>query len=552
VKLAFLVACARPYAGRLALVAAVAIAGSLTALAVPWLAGQVLGGVIAGGVDRAGTGIVLLVGALVGTAFASASAAILSAATSSRILADLRAATHRHVQSLPMAFHDSNRTGDLIALMTYEVNNLGEFLSSTLARVPAMVVTAAGAIALLFLIDPSLALIVPLVMPVAFVALKYAGRRMRRMGEDMCRAEADLIVLAERDLEMLPAIKSFAVEQRQDDAYRQQAEAARALQFSYARLNAILSPAVALVASLAVVALVVLGGEGLSQAQRTPAELFSFLLYAALLTRPAGELADLYGKFQWARGTLERLESVLSEPAEPGYAMPAIPGRSRGEIRFEGVSFTYPGRQQTLVDVDLFVKAGDVVALVGENGAGKSTLINLLFRFYQPDAGRILIDGQDIAGIQVQALRRQIGLVPQRALMFDGTVRENIAFGLVDPFDPRIEQAAKLAQAEEFIASLSEGYETRIGDHGVRLSGGQRQRIVLARALVTDPPILVFDEATSMYDLDAELAFVEACGTALAGRTVLIVTHRPASLALADRVVEMQAGRIVPPAVSAQ
>lgn len=251
-----------------------------------------------------------------------------------------------------------------------------------------------------------------------------------------------------------------------------------------------------------------------------------------------------YGEVQSARGTLERLQSVLREDVEPGYSRTIALPAARGDLSFAGVDFSYPGRDQVLRDVSLHIEAGEKVALVGGNGAGKTTLVNLLLRFCDPDRGTIRLDGQDIALIQVQDLRRRIGVVPQRAALFNDTIRAIIAFGLEDASDDQIVAAAQLAQAHAFISALPQGYATQIGDDGVRLSGGQQQRISLARALVKDPPILIFDEATSMFDLDGELAFIEASAHALAGRTVLLITHRPASLAIADRIISVERGSV--------
>ena len=262
------------------------------------------------------------------------------------------------------------------------------------------------------------------------------------------------------------------------------------------------------------------------------------------MSRPVGALAHVYGQIQTAHGTLARLQSVLGQSVEPGYGSLGRLSEARGSISFKGVTFAYPRRDPTLRGVDLDIRPGEVIALTGSNGAGKSTLIKLLLRYYEPAQGDICVDGRNIRSFNISDLRRQIGLVGQHVQLFNGTIRANIAYGKDDATDDEIEAAARLVQSWEFITELPQGLDTEIGDHGVRLSGGQRQRVALARALVKNPPILMLDEATAMYDLEGESAFIAACGTALKGRTVILITHRSASLPMADRTVCVHHGKI--------
>jgi subfamily B ATP-binding cassette protein MsbA len=242
---------------------------------------------------------------------------------------------------------------------------------------------------------------------------------------------------------------------------------------------------------------------------------------------------------------MRRLMHALDEEPEPPPNVGTVLPKVRGEIRFEGVSFGYPGRPPALQGLHFHIAAGETVAITGPNGAGKSTLSHLLARLHKPGEGRITIDGADIATVSLASLRSQIGIVPQHVLLFNATVRENIAYGRVDATDVQIEAAARAARAHDFIGGLPAGYDTVIGDQGVRLSGGQRQRIALARALLKDPPILILDEATAMFDPEGEREFLEACRDLLATRTVLLITHRPAPLAMADRTIRLEGGRVV-------
>ncbi|WP_379923382.1 ABC transporter ATP-binding protein [Erythrobacter sp. R86502] len=527
------------YRSELTVIGGLSLCTSLATLTLPWLAAQLAAGIFGYAALNMGATLTLLGAALVGLAVTSILIAFLSEQASGKILAGLRREAYAHIQAMPISFHDSSRQDDLFALMSYEVQYLSTFLTATLAQLPAMAMTAVGAVILMFLIDPAMALLVPALVVVFYVGTRLLSRRLRIMGSAVRQAEMEVFAHAGADLEMLPAIKAFAVEDVHAARYAAAIERARKLRLTQSRITAFIGPSVTLIAALGAIGVLVTGNAGIAAGTRTPGELFAFLFYAALLTRPVGSLAGTYGSYQLARGALGRLETVLALPPEPGYAQTQRLGRANGGIAFEQVDFAYPARTPVLKGFDLAIAPGEIVALTGANGVGKSTVVNLLLRFYEPEAGRITLDGIDITSLDVKALRRQFGFVPQRPLLLDTTIAENIAFGLPDPDPAKLERAAKMAQAWDFITALPEGFATRIGDDGVRLSGGQRQRIALARALLRDPPIYIFDEATSMYDLDGEAAFVEECITELAGRTVIIITHRPASLALAHRIITL-------------
>jgi len=538
-QMRMILALARPHARALALVAALTLASSATTLTIPWLAAGLAGKLIAAGPVGTARLVGLLAGAFVVSAILASAVQIISGDTAARILADLRARLYDHLQSLPLGWHVSHRQGDVLALMTGEIGHLGTFLTATLVGVPPLLLTAAGAAVLMLRIDASLALLVPLLVPVYVVLLKLVGRRLRDLAAREQDADAQVLALAEDNLGAIAAIKSFAREDAESARYRRRVESACRFAVRLGRIQSVVEPVSTLVASLGALGLLVAVGSHLHQGRLSGQELFAFLFYAALLTRPISALAETWGQVQVTRGTLSRMASVLAAAPEPGYAMPVALPPVRGDIRFEQVDFAYPGRSCVLRGFDLAVGAGEKVAILGDNGVGKSTLIALLLRLYECQAGRITVDGHDISRVRVQDLRESIALVPQRPQLISGTVRENIAFGRRGATLAEIEDAARRADAWDFVTALPRGLDTEIGDRGVRLSGGQGQRIALARALLKNAPIVVLDEATSMYDPRGEERFVETCARILEGRTVLIITHRPASVALADRVVRI-------------
>ncbi|GAA4716701.1 ABC transporter ATP-binding protein [Sphingomonas lutea] len=535
----------RQHMARLLLLVILTTASSVVLLVVPWMAGHLLGTMVTGQEGALKGAVGVLAACLVAIAMLSFLTADRMVRMSAALLAELRERIFDHVQRLPMAFHDSRGKGDMLAVMTIEIAKLSEFVAVTLVAVPARLLTAIGAMIVMFTIDARLALLIPTIVPLFYLATKIVGRRLQGLAVQIQQADARAIALSDEALQIVPATKAFGQEAAQYDRYRQTVRKLEGLMVRQGRIYAALDPLISLIAAFAALAVLWFAGHDVSDGRMTASELFSFMFYAALLTRPVGSLAHLYGQIQTARGALARLSAVLAEPTEDvGAAQASRRPRAHGAIEFRNVHFAYAGRDPVLTGVDLRVGAAERIAILGANGAGKTAMINLLMRYYDPQVGAIFVDGEDSRTMGLSALRDRIGLVPQSALLFNATIRENIAFGAVGASQQMIDDAARLAQALDFVASLPYGMDTVIGDCGLRLSGGQRQRIALARALIKDPAIIIFDEATSMFDDEGEEAFIDACNDALHGRTVILVTHRPATLALANRIVTLEDGRI--------
>jgi ATP-binding cassette, subfamily B, bacterial len=516
---------------------------ALVGLVLPSLGGSFVNYLLGGSEDaRSALDQVLLAlaGLLTLQALLAIGGGYLMAKRSALISSDLRVRVHRHILSLPLEHTQLRKQGELLSYLTSDVWVVSHYLSHSVPAIVPSAVTSIGAVVSMLLIDPRLALMASVAIPLFFVAIKLLGRGLRPLGAQLQAAWAESLAVEEQNLSLIPLIKASASEAREVERHSAALDHVVSLTLRQHWREAAIGPAMIWAAGIGMVAILWLASDRIVVGELGKGELVSFLLYAALLTRPIGAMATLYGQTQHAAAALERVGELLRVPPERQKINAPSLDAPHGGVEFENISFSYPDREPVLNHFSLAVRPKEVIAITGKNGVGKSTLIALLLRLREPTTGRVLVDGKDISEVDLASLRRKIGYVSQQTYLLNASVRDNIAYASPTADDAAIENAARLAQAKTFIDALPHGIHTLIGDHGVRLSGGQRQRIALARALLVDPPILVLDEATSMFDTESELEFLRDCSAALKMRTVLLITHRPASLRLADRVIELE------------
>ena len=533
----------RPHLAALVVALLLMLVQSAATLTQPWLGGVLTDRLLLG--SGVGPLLWVLFGLIVAQQGIGYLVSIQLQAVSGRLVADAGSQVYAHLQSLPLAWHHARARGDVLALLTGDVYRLGGYVTGTLVPLVPLLFTFAGALVMMLRVAPAIAIAIAVLMPLLFILLKLVGRRLRPLSNQAMQAWADQASLAEQNLSMLPVIKAFATDPAEADRYAGRVEAVRALDLRQARLEGAIAPAVHVLGAGTVLLLLGLAGHLVARDDLRIGELVSLVLYGLVLVNPVSQLAQVYGNTQSARGTAQRILAALGAVPEVDTGKRGFEG-VRGEIAFEGVDFAYPGRPPLLQGFDLRIAAGETVALTGPNGAGKSTLVHLVLRLLEPQAGRIAIDGVDVRDYRLAALREGVGLVAQQVMLFNASIHDNIAYGRTDATLAQVQAAARAARAHDFVVAFPQGYETVVGDQGVRLSGGQKQRIALARALLKDPPILVLDEATAMFDPEGEAEFIAECHEVLRQRTVILITHRPASLALADRVLRLDGGRLHP------
>ena len=537
----------RPYIGRLGLALACMAVMAATTAANAWLMQPMLDRVFVAHDERLLLiiPVVIIVLAFL-KGFANYGQTVMMTHVGQRIVADIQGALFARIMRADLAFFHANPTGTLISRFTVDAGMLRGAATDLLASIGREAVTAVFLIALMFYQDWVLAMIAVVVFPISLRPIFSIGRRMRRISANTQVEVGLLMTLLNQSFQGARHVKAYGMEAYETTRARGYMDRLFDISQRAARIRAIASPLMETLGGVAVALVILYGGHQVLNGARTPGAFFSFVTALLLAYQPLKSLAGLNASMQEGLAAAQRIFTVLDiEPEirdKPGASALKVSG---GEIRFDQVDFVYANGAPALNTVSLTVPAGKRVALVGPSGAGKSTVLNLVPRFYDVASGRISVDGQDVRDVSLASLRAAIALVSQEVTLFDDTIKANIAYGRFDASDAEIIASAKAAAADEFIRALPQGYDTAVGEHGVRLSGGQRQRIAIARAMLKNAPILLLDEATSSLDTESEHQVQAALDTLMKGRTTMVIAHRLSTVIGADLIYVMGGGRVV-------
>ncbi len=497
----------------------------------------------------------LLAGSVILQALASFNSALAFNRVGQSALADLRRDCYARLIALPMVFFGQRRVGELTSRVSTDVAQIEGALIDSLPQLCRQTVFLLGGVTMIALTSARLTAVMLGTLPLLIAAAVFFGRRLRRFSRETQDQLAVTNTIVEETLQAIASVKAFANEAFELNRYQRANGRVLAAALSAARWRAVFV-AFFIIALFGGTLIVLWFGAGLLKSgEISPGELTRFVLYTTFVAGTMGQAAELFSQIQKTVGATQRVRELLREPTETtmdasraGGAEAATPtGRLRGEVAFEAVNFRYPNRPEVAVlhDITLMARPGERIALVGPSGAGKSTLTALLLRFYDPESGRLRIDGRDAREYPLAWLRGQMAIVPQDILLFGGTITENIVYGRPGADDAAVREAARLANADEFISAFPEGYATLVGDRGIKLSGGQRQRVAIARAILKNPAILILDEATSSLDSESERLVQSALDRLMQGRTTFIVAHRLSTIRTADKIAVIEGGRVV-------
>ena len=466
-----------------------------------------------------------------------------------RVVADIRATVFRHVVNMSPEFFEVTRTGEVLSRLTTDTTLVQSVVGAGISIALRSSFMLLGGLIMLFITSARLTVLILVLVPLVVIPIFVYGRKIRRLSRASQDCIADASSIAGESLNAIQIVQAFTLEAFQGDRFAESVETAFRTARQRLRASSLLSGTIVLVSFAAVIAVLWAGAHAVVQGTLSAGTLSQFLLYATMVAGSTTALGEVWGDVQRAAGAMERLIELLN--TQPVIKIPSrpisLPTPSQGRLRLDAVTFNYPSRplDPALIHFSLDIESGETIALVGPSGAGKSTVFQLLLRFYDPRHGRILLDGVDIASAHPAEVRQRIGIVPQNTILFAASALENIRYGRPDASVAEIKDAARAALADEFIEKMPEGYDSFLGEKGVRLSGGQQQRIAIARAILKNPPILLLDEATSALDAESERLVQEALEHLMYQRTTIVIAHRLATVKKVDRIVVMDNGHII-------
>jgi len=538
----------RPYQVLLILAVVCIVFTTLTTLAIPWIVGRnLIDSVILGEksiklLSLIALSIVIL--AVLKGLF-SYGQNYLMALVGFRVITDVRNQTYEHLQSLSLNFYRRKRTGEIVSRVINDVDQLQNALINTAVSFVANCLMLIGILGLIFYIHWRLSLFALAVGPLLIFTANKFGLWIRGFSSSIQAKIANISSILQETIGGIEIIKSFGMEKREIKRFKDETMRTLQLSIKRTRLIAALTPVMEMLTLVGLTGILWYGGREVVRGVLTTGELITFLGYIAMAIYPLTQISQAFGVYQQGLASAERIFEVLDIQPE----IKEIPGageipRVKGYVRFKDVYFGYNEKELVLEGINLEVRPGERIALVGPSGAGKTSLVSLIPRFYDPLSGAITIDGHNIKKIKLASLRKQISIVGQEAILFNGSIRDNIAYGKAEASDEEIIMAAKKANAHDFIMEQPSGYETQVGERGLKLSGGERQRIAIARAILKDPPILIFDEATSAVDAQAELLIQQAVERLMHDRSTITIAHRLSTIQNADEIVVLNERKI--------
>ncbi|GDX40833.1 multidrug ABC transporter ATP-binding protein [Armatimonadota bacterium] len=552
----------RPYAHKFILAQICLLVSSLTGLAFPYCTGRLI--------DSANLSVVrspaehptaidtaninattlLLLSVLILQSVTSAFQTYWLTEVGERSLADLRRDTYARLIRLPMSFFGQRRVGELTSRLATDLSVIQGTLTGAVPQFLGQLITLVGGIVLITITSSRLALGILITLPLILIIAVIFGKRVHKIAREAQDRLAETNVIVEETLQSIVSVKSFTNEGYEATRYRNGMERFILVALRGARLQGAFGGVMSFLGFGSIVSVIWYGTRLVASGDLTFGQMTRFLLYAMYVGGAMGGITHLYGELRRAMGATQRVRELLQETPEDTPLLMTeqpTPEPISGSISFENVTFAYPARNEVVVlkNLSLSAKSGQRIALVGPSGGGKSTIVSLLMRFYDPDLGRVLIDGKEARGYSLHALRASMAIVPQEVLLFGGTIAENIAYGRPGASQTEVEEAARKANAHLFISEFPEGYETIVGERGVKLSGGQRQRVAIARAILRNPAILILDEATSSLDSESESLVQQALETLMQGRTSVIIAHRLATIREADCIYVIKDGEVV-------